>query len=112
MLFLVEMDHLKSLAPPTPEAGKDSVERIIFPTLERAEQLISEKKILAGGPVVGSVALRFIVESDSTEDLDSLLTSLPLWTVAETRVTSLITFSERRDHVQSLLAKLEARAKS
>ena len=40
MLFLVEMDHLKSLAPPTPEAGKDFVERIIFPTLERAEQLI------------------------------------------------------------------------
>ncbi len=32
--------------------------------------------------------------------------SLPLWTVADTRVTSLIEFSDRRAHVQTLLQRM------
>src|SRR5271166_6465835 len=72
----------------------------------RAEQLVTEKKILAGGAVLGRVALRFIVEADSLPDLDRIVTSLPVWTVAETRVTPLIALNDRRIHVQSLLEGL------
>jgi hypothetical protein len=32
-----------------------------------------------------------------------MLTSIPLWGVAETRVTALIEFSDRRAHVLTLL---------
>jgi len=106
MLFLVEIDHVKSGLPLTDEAGRASIEKVIFPTLARAEQLVAEKKILAGGPVVGRIALRFIVEADSLPDVDSLVSGLPVWPLAETRITPLIAFSDRRESVQALLDRL------
>ena len=62
--------------------------------------------------MVGRIALRFIVETKSSEDLDRIISSLPIWTVAETRVTPLTTLNERRANVQALLEKLAARGKS
>jgi hypothetical protein len=106
MLFLVELDHVKSTAPATTEAGREFVERIIIPTIARAEQLIAERKIVAGGPVAGRIALRFFVEAESIGQVDQLVTSLPLWVVAECRITPVITFAERRQHVQKLLEGL------
>ena len=106
MLFLVELDHVKSGIMPTPEGGRAFIEQIIFPTLARAEQLEAERKILAGGPVAGRIALRLIMETDSSQDVDQIISSLPLWTVADTRVTPLISFNERRRHVQMLLDRL------
>ncbi len=107
MLFLVELDHMKSGPPPTPEAGRAFIEQVIFPTLARADQLVAEKKIVAGGPVTGRVALRLMIDADSPEQVDRIVSSLPIWTQAETRITPLITFAERRDHVQALLEGLE-----
>ena len=106
MLFLVELDHVRTGAPPTPEAGRVFIEQVIFPTLARAEQLVAEKKIVAGGPIAGRIALRLMVEADSAEHVDRIVTTIPLWTQAETRITPLITFAERRSHVQTLLSAL------
>ena len=53
---------------------------------------------------MGRVALRLIVDAESAEHVDRLITSLPVWPMAETRVTPLMTFDERRQHVQNLLA--------
>lgn len=106
MLFLVELDHVTAGDMTMPEAGQAFIERIILPTLARGEQLVADKAILSGGPVVGRVALRFIIEADSSEHVDRMITSLPIWPVAETRVTPLMTFGERRDHVQTLLKRL------
>jgi muconolactone delta-isomerase len=106
MLFLIELDHAKSGHTSTPEAGRAFIEQIILPTLARAEQLAKEKKILAGGPAVGRIALRFIVETDSPQDVDRIISSLPIWPLAETRVTPLIAFADRRDSVQALLERL------
>lgn len=107
MLFLVEMEHVKSGLTHTPESGRAFIEGIIFPTIARAEQLIAEKKIVAGGPVAGRVALRLMIEAGSSEELDLIVSSLPLWPVAETRVTPLITFADRRNHVKILLEGLQ-----
>jgi hypothetical protein len=106
MTFLVEIDHVKSGVMPTPETGRAFIEQIILPTLSRGEQLVSERKIVAGGPVVGRIALRLVVEADSTADVDRLVSSLPLWTLAETRVIALTGFGDRRAHVQELLVAL------
>jgi|SRR5262249_27329610 len=106
MLFLVELDHIKSGMTPTLETARAFIERIILPTLARAEKLVAEKKIVAGGPVLGRVALRLIIEADSLQDVDQIITSLPVWTVAESRVTPLIAFNDRRSHVQTLLEGL------
>ena len=103
MLFLVELDHVKSGAMLTADAGRAFIEQVILPTLARAEQLVAEKKILAGGPVVGRVAIRFILEADSLPDVDRIVSSLPVWPLAETRVTPLVGFADRRQSVQALL---------
>lgn len=107
MLFLVELDHAKSGALLTPEAGRAFIEQIIYPTLSRGEKLIAEKKILAGGTAVGRIALRFILEADTLQDVDRTISGFPLWPLAETRVTPLVSFSERRSSVQALLEQLE-----
>ncbi len=109
MLFLVELDHVKSGAFLTPEAGRTFIEQVIFPTITRAEQLVAEKKIVAGGPALGRIALRFILDVESLQEADGLISSLPLWPLAETRITPLIAFADRRNSVQSLLGSLASR---
>jgi muconolactone delta-isomerase len=109
MLFLVEIDHVKSGVPLTPEAGRAFIEKVIFPSLARGEQLVGEKKMVAGGAVVGRIALRFIVAADTMPEVDRIVSSLPIWPLAETRVTPLVAFSDRRESVQSLLQSLSGR---
>ena len=109
MLFLVELDRVNPGSTPTPEGGRTFIEQLIFPTLDRAEQLAAEGTILSGGVAVGEIALRFIVEADSSEHVDRVVTSLPVWTVAKTRVTPLISFGERREHVKTLLDRFSAK---
>ena len=105
MKFLVELDHPMSGNPLTEESAHAFIDGVIFPTLSRAEELVKEGRILAGGPVAGRIAIRFIAEVESSNELDQLITSIPLWTVADTRVTPLIEFSDRRAHVQTLLQR-------
>ncbi len=93
MLFLVEVDHVESGNVSSPDAGRGFIEQVIFPTLARLDQLVADK---------------LMIEADSSEHLDRIVTSLPLWFVAETRVTPLITVAERRDHVKKLLERLAA----
>src|SRR5262245_44932434 len=83
ILFLVELDHVKSGLPLPPEGGQNFIEQVILPTLARAEKLVAEKKIVAGGPVLGRIALRLIIEADSPQEVDQLVSSLPIWPLAE-----------------------------
>ena len=110
MLFLVELDYVRSGPPPGPEDGIAFIERAILPTIARAERLVAEGKIVAGGPVLGRVALRLMLEAGSLEEADRLVSSLPLWAAAETRVTPLIAFEERRSHVQALRERLQGQS--
>jgi hypothetical protein len=103
MKFLVEMDHSKTGPWLNPAETRAFAEQVIFPSLDRAEALVKQGCILAGGPVAGSVALRFIAEVQSAQHLDELISSIPLWSVAYTRVTPLIEFGDRRPHVLAFL---------
>jgi muconolactone delta-isomerase len=110
MLFLVELDHVKSGAPMPPEAGRAFIEQVILPTLARAEQLAAEKKIVSGGAVAGRIALRFTVEAESLRALDQMISSLPIWPLAETRITPLVALADRRTGVQAILQSLASRS--
>ena len=105
MQYLVHLKLSSSARPMTPEDGIAFIEQFIFPTLELCKKLQEEKKIAAGGPVNGAVALALIVNVESAKELDDLITSLPVWPRMETEVTPLTTFDARR---QSLAARLEA----
>jgi len=108
MLFLVELDHVQSGNVPSPDAGMGFIEQVIFPTLARLDELVADQTLVSGGPVTGRVALRLMIDAESSEHVDRIVTSLPLWAVAETRVTPLMTVGQRRDHVKKLLERLAA----
>jgi muconolactone delta-isomerase len=74
------------------------------PRLSHARSCKRKKKILAGGPLSGAVALVLIVNAESARELDDLITSLPEWSRMETEVTPLTSFDGR---MQSLLPRLE-----
>lgn len=112
MEYLVEMRLTDSARPGSPEAGIALVEQYVAPSLEACTKLYDEHKILAGGPVSGSIALVFIVRAPSTRDLDSVLGSLPLWPLMETTVTPLATFGDRLGAVRMWAERLRARKES
>lgn len=111
MLFLIEIDHVKSGQPMTNEAGDAFIEQVILPSLARGEQLAAEKKILAGGAVLGRISLRFILEAEALPDVDRIVSSLPIWPLAETRVTPLVAFADRRKSVEAIRERLAAGSK-
>ena len=104
MQYRVQLRLRNSASPMSRGNGVEFVEELILPTLERCKKLHEDKKILAGGPMSGSVALALIVTAESAQELDDLITSLPVWSRMETEVTPLATFDERR---HSVLSKLE-----
>jgi muconolactone delta-isomerase len=110
--FLVELDYVSTGTPFTLETGRAFAEQIILASLARAEQLAEEKTIVAGGPVVGRIALRFVIEAESPAKLDRIISSLPLWTVASTKVTPLTTIADRRQGVQRIVAEAASAARA
>ena len=103
MQYLVQLRLNSSARPAGREEGITFMEKVILPTLERCKRLQEERKILAGLPVSGAIALVLIVTAESAKELDDLLTSLPVWPSMETEVIPLTTFDGR---IQSLLPRL------
>src|ERR1700691_1600858 len=92
--------------PDTPQEGIVFMEQFSLPTLDLCKRLESEKKIVAGGPLSGAIALSLIVSVESVQELDDLITSLPVWPRMETTVTPLSTFDVRIQAVRSRLEQL------
>jgi muconolactone delta-isomerase len=114
MNYLVHMTLADSARPSstTPQQGAAFIERFILPTLERCKQLAEEKRIVAGGPVVGTIGLALIVEARSAEELDRTIGSLPVWPFMNTTVTPLTTFDGRAASLQPRLEGLKAAIES
>ncbi len=109
MEYLVEMRLANAARPASPEAGTRLIEQYVAPTLEACTRLQREGKILAGGPVSGSIALSFVVRTASTRELDGILGALPLWSLMETEVTPLTTFEDRLVAVRPWAERLKTR---
>jgi hypothetical protein len=108
MQFLVQMKLVASARPATPEEGAAFIEQYILPTLELCKKLRDEKKIVAGGPMSGTIGLALIVEGESARDVDALITTLPIWPRTETDVTPLTTFEGRTEVLRPRLEQLRA----
>ena len=107
MKYRVQMKLASSSRPSTPQEGIAFIEQIILPTLELCKKLEAEKRIVAGGPVSGSVALSLLVNAESAQEVDDLVTSLPVWPRMETTVTPLNSFEGRMQTVRTRLNELK-----
>ncbi len=94
--------------PADPQEGVVFIEQFILPTLELCKTLEAEKKIVAGGPLSGAIALSLILSAKSAQELDKVITSLPVWPLMETTVTPLSTFDVRMQAVRTRLQQLKA----
>ena len=110
MQYLVQLRLSSSTRPTTREDGIAFIEQFIFPTLELCKKLQEEKRILAGGPLNGAVALALIVNAESARELDGLITSLPVWPRMETEVTPLTTFDDRASTLRPRVEALKGQA--
>ena len=107
MQYLVEMKLAASSRPSGgAEEGIACIEQLILPSLEACETLLEEKKIRAGGPAVGAIRLMLIVSAESAQELDELVSSLPIWPRMETTMVPLTTCGGR---ATSLRPKMEGR---
>ena len=111
MQYLVQLRRRNSASPMSAGSGIGFIEELILPTLERCKKLQEDKRILAGGPSSGTVALALIVTAGSAQELDDLITSLPVWPRMETEVIPLSTFDERRHSALSKLEELKTQAR-
>ncbi len=108
MQYLVQLQLSSSSRPMSQKDGIDFIEKFILPTLELCKKLQEEKKILAGGPMSGAIALVLIVNAESAQELDNLITSLPIWPRMETQVVPLTTFDARMHSLLPRIAELKA----
>jgi muconolactone delta-isomerase len=97
-------DSVRSLDP---EKGMNLIEQYIFPTLKIASELHAKGKIVAGGPVNGSIQIAMIVCAESPLELDEILEGLPVWPLMDTRVTPITTFEDRLRAIQPRLERLK-----
>ena len=108
MQYLVQMKIVPEARPKSAEEGEIFFKEFIRPTLELCKKLEDEEKILAGGPIIGTIGLALIVRADSAKELDDLVTSLPVWPRMETAITPLTTFNDRGLSIERRLSDSRA----
>lgn len=104
MQYLVQMKIVPEGRPKSVEEGEIFFKEFIRPTLELCKKLEDEEKILAGGPISGTIGLALFVQADSAKELDDLVTSLPVWPRMETAITPLTTFDDRALSIERRLS--------
>jgi len=112
MQYLVQTRLAAYSRPATPQEGAAFIEHYIFPSLEMCKKMQQEKKILAGGPISGTIGIVMIVEAGSAPELDELIANLPVWPQMETSVTPLTTFDGRMAALRPRLKRLKTSTQS
>jgi muconolactone delta-isomerase len=107
MQYLVQMKIVAQARPSSAAEGEAFFNEFIRPTLDLCRKLQDQRKILAGGPISGTIGLALIVEAGSARELDDLLTGLPVWPRMETEVTPLTTFEDRARSIENRLSEAQ-----
>jgi hypothetical protein len=111
MRYLVDM-RLTEYGRLDPREGLAFIENYILPSLELCTKLEAEKKIVAGGPISGSIGFALMVEASSALELDEIIEGLPIWPRMRTTVTPLTSFDDRAKAIKPRLEGIKARLKA
>lgn len=93
--YLVEMTFTPFGSLLTPDQLTAFTERFVLPTFDACEKLIRSGRIVAGGTALASVGFIFVARAESPQELEDMVSSLPLWSRAQTRIVPLGTFAMR-----------------
>ena len=89
MRFLVTIDGSDMAVGRPPEQLAKVVEQMVVPSVEQLAQWEQEGRIYGGGYTTARGGV-FIMDADSSEEVEDLLTSLPYWGLVKVDVKPLI----------------------
>jgi hypothetical protein len=73
----------------TPQEALQLLEEVVLPSLDALNRLQAEKRILAGGVIVGEREFVFVAEAESNEKLDRMLREIPFWGMVKSASVSI-----------------------
>ncbi len=109
MRFLVTIEG-SDLAEMPPERLSQVVDQMIVPSLEQLAQWEQEGRIHGGGYTAARGGV-FMVDADSSEEVDQLVTSLPYWGFVKVDVKPLISHSALLERARAVGQRLQERAR-
>ena len=108
MRFLVTIEGSDVLAGMPPERLGQVVDQMVIPGVEKLAQWEQEGRIHGGGYTAarGNV---FIIDADSSEEVDQLVSSLPHWGLVKVDVKPLISHSALLERARAMGQRLQER---
>ena len=108
MRFLVTVDGSDIGVGMPPERLAQVVEQMVVPSMEKLVQWEQEGRVYGGGYTAARGGV-FIMEADSSEEVDQLVTSLPHWGLVKVEVKPLISTSAMLERAQAMNQRLRER---
>ena len=108
MRFLVTIDGSELGVGMPPERLAQVIEQMVIPGIEKLDQWAQEGRVHGGGYTAARGGV-FIMEADSSEEVDQLVTSLPHWGLVKVDVKPLISTSAMLERAQAMSRRLHER---
>ena len=108
MRFLVTIDGSDIGAGMPPERLAQVVDQMVVPSLEQLAQWEQEGRIHGGGYTAARGGV-FIIDADSSEEVDQLVTSLPHWGVLKVDVKPLISTTALLERARATRQRVQER---
>jgi muconolactone delta-isomerase len=108
MRFLVTIDGSDVGVGMPPERLAQVMEQMVIPGVEKLVQWEQEGRIHGGGYTAARGGV-FIIEADSSDEVDQLVTTLPHWGVVKVDVKPLISHSALLERARSMGQRLKER---
>jgi muconolactone delta-isomerase len=108
MRFLVTIDGSELGVGMPPERLAQVIEQMVIPGIEKLDQWAQEGRVHGGGYTAARGGV-FIMEADSSEEVDQLVTSLPHWGLVKVEVKPLISTSAMLERAQAMRQRLQER---
>ena len=108
MRFLVTIDGTDIGAGMPPERLAQVVEQMVVPSIEKLAQWEQEGRIHGGGYTAARSGV-FMIDADSSEEVDQLVTSLPYWGLVKVDVRPLVSTSAVLERARATAQRLQER---
>ena len=108
MRFLVTIDGSDVGVGMPPERLVQAMDRMVIPGIEKLAQWEQEGRIHGGGYTAARGGV-FIIDADTSEEVDQLVTSLPHWGLVKVDVKPLISTGAMLERSRAMRQRIQER---
>ena len=110
MRFLVTIDGSDLGVGMPPEQLVQVIDQMVIPSIEQLAQWDREGRIHGGG-YTAARGIVFMIDADSSEEVDQLVSSLPYWGLVKIEVKPLISTSAMLERGRAMIQRLHERVR-